>query len=219
MKICIIILTDGRNDYLARTLESLETNVVFPQDASIYKILVDDWPVDREEKVIKKLAKKYKVDKVVLNDENIGIDKTVQKAWSLIPEGTDYIWHQENDFEYLNPVNVSEMIQVLENPTIVQVALVRQPWFADEKDAGSLLKTRPARFRQASVSNIDVVIHRDHFTHNPSIYKAKWIEQMEGYSEYKFKDLLLSKNGVLYFAYLGKLEDSHTILHIGERKR
>jgi hypothetical protein len=219
MKICIIILTDGRNDYLAKTLESLESNVVFPEDAEVYKIMVDDWPADRDLKTLKKLAKKYGIDKLVLNEENTGIDKTVQKAWSLVPDNTDYIWHQENDFEYLQKVDVSQMISVLNNPTIVQVALVRQPWFEDEKDAGSLLKTRPVRFRQASVSNIDVVIHRDHFTHNPSIYKAKWIEQLEGYTEYKFKDHLLAKNGVLYFSYLGKLEDSHTILHIGERKR
>lgn len=219
MKICIIILTDGRNDYLARTLESLESRVVFPEGAEVYKIMVDDWPADRGLKTLKKLVKKYNIDKLVLNEENLGIDKTVQKAWSLVPQDTDYIWHQENDFEYLQKIDVSQMISVLNNPTIVQVALVRQPWFEDEKSSGSLMKTRPHRFKQASVSNVDIVIHRDHFTHNPSIYKTKWIEQMEGYSEYKFKDHLLAKNGVLYFSYLGKLEDGHTILHIGERKR
>jgi hypothetical protein len=219
MKICVIILTDGRNDYLERTLESLSTQVNFPEGAEIYKLMVDDWPEERDSKLLKKLAKKYKIDKVVLNEENIGIDKTVQKAWSLIPADIDYIWHQENDFEYLKPVNVAQMIQVLDSPSIVQVALVRQPWFEDEKDAGSLLKTRAGRFRQASVSNIDVVIHRDHFTHNPSIYKRHWIEQLPGYTEYAFKDHLLRKNGVLYFSYLGKLDDPYTILHIGERKR
>lgn len=219
MKICIIILTDGRNDYLARTLESLDSKVVFPEGAEVYKVMVDDWPAERDLKTLKKLVKKYSIDKLVLNAENLGIDKTVQKAWSLLPVDTEYVWHQENDFEYLEEIKVLPMIKILENPTIVQVALVRQPWFDDEKDAGSLLKTRPGRFRQASVSNIDVVIHRDHFTHNPSIYKSKWTEQLEGYTEYKFKDHLLEKNGVLYFSYLGKLEDAHKIVHIGERKR
>lgn len=219
MKICIIILTDGRNDYLARTLESMEKHLVFPEGSEVFKIMVDDWPEDRDLKELKKLSKKYKIDKLVLNDSNIGIDKTVQKAWSLVPEDIDYIWHQENDFEYLDLVNISKMMKVLESPIIVQTALVRQPWFPDEKEAGSLMNTRPSRFKQASVAGEDIIIHRDHFTHNPSLYKRKWIAQMDNYNEYNFKDYILKNNSVVYFAYMGKIENPHAIVHIGEKKR
>jgi GT2 family glycosyltransferase len=219
MKFCIIILTDGRNEYLSKTLESLDENVIFPSDADIFKIMVDDWPDGRDEKSIRKIAKKHKVNKLILNNENIGIDNSVQLAWSLIPDDIDYVWHQENDFVYLEKVDVSKLITILFNPMIVQCALVRQPWYDDEKQSGSLMNTRPQRFRQANISGIDVVVHRDHFTHNPSLYKRKWIEQLKNYNEYFFKDHLLRKNPGLYFSYYGKKEDHHRILHIGEVKR
>lgn len=219
MKFCVIIINDGRNDYLAETLKSFKENVVFPEGSEVCKILIDDWPYDRDEKTIKKLAKKYGIDKLVFNPENIGVNRTVRKVWSLVPEDVDYIWHQENDFTFLEKVNIQELMTVLENPIIVQCAIVRQPWFEDEKQAGSLMNTRSGRFKQANAAGVDVVLHKDHFTFNPSLYKRNWLVDLEPFGEYELKNYLIARNPALWFAYYGKKEDNHRVLHIGERKR
>jgi hypothetical protein len=219
MKFCVIIINDGRNDYLAKTLKSFEENVMFPNDAEIYKILLDDWPLERDEKTIKKLCRKYKVDEVVFNEENLGVNATVKKAWSLIPEDADYVWHQENDFVFLERINIHDLMTVLESPIIVQCAIVRQPWFDDEKAAGSLMNTRPERWRPGNVSGIDVVLHKDHFTFNPSLYKRKWVQDFTPFGEYDIRNHYLNNNSALWFSYLGKREDYHRCFHIGEKKR
>lgn len=219
MKFCVIIINDGRNDYFEQTMKSFKENVFFPEGSKIHKILIDDWPADRDEAAIKKLAKKYKIDQVVLNEENLGVNKTVKKAWSLIPEDVDYIWHQENDFVYIKPVQIEILMKVLENPIIIQCALVRQAWFQDELEAGSLMNTRPERWKVANVSGIDIVVHKDHFTFNPSLYKRKWLIDIDPFGEYDLRNYYMGKNPGLYFSYLGKKEDDHRILHIGERKR
>jgi hypothetical protein len=219
MKFCVIIINDGRNDYLAQSLKSFSENVIFPEGSEVTKILIDDWPEERDEQTIKKLCKKHKVDKVVFNETNLGVNETVRKVWSLIPEDVDYVFHQENDFVYLEKVEIKTLMKVLDNPIIVQCALVRQAWFDDEKHAGSLMKTRPERWRSANVSGTDIVIHRDHFTFNPSLYKKHWVQDVFPFGEYQLKDFYLRKNPGLYFSYLGTKEDNHRILHIGEKKR
>lgn len=218
MKFCVIIINDGRNDYLAQTLKSFSEKVVFPEGSEIYKILIDDRPEGRDLKEIKRLLKKHSINELVLSDKNEGVNATVKKAWSLVPEDVDYIWHQENDFTFLDEVKISELMTVLESPIIVQCALVRQAWFEDEKKAGSLMNTRPQRWKQANHAGIPIVLHKDHFTFNPSIYKRKWIVDIEPFGEYALKNHYLKQNPGLWFSYYGKKEDTHRILHIGERK-
>lgn len=219
MKFCVIIINDGRNDYLAEALKSFKENIVFPEGSEIYKIMIDDWPLDRDTDTLKKLCKKYKIDKLVLNDENLGVNATVKKVWSLIPSDVDYVWHQENDFTFLEKINIQDLMTVIESPIIVQCAIVRQAWFKDEKEAGSLMNTRPERWRAGNVSGIDVVLHKDHFTFNPSLYKMKWVQDIFPFGEYDIRNHYINKNSALWFAYLGTKEDNHRCLHIGERKR
>jgi hypothetical protein len=219
MKFCVIIINDGRNDYLAETLKSFKENIIFPEGSTINKILIDDWPLERDEATIKALCKKYKIDKLVLNPENLGVNATVKKVWSLIPSDVDYVWHQENDFTFLEKINISDLMTVLESPVIVQCAIVRQPWFNDEKESGSLMNTRPERWRSGNSSGIDIVMHKDHFTFNPSLYKRKWVQDITPFGEYDLRNHLINTNGALWFSYLGTKEDKHRCFHIGERKR
>jgi hypothetical protein len=219
MKFCVIIINDGRNDYLAKSLKSFAENVCFPEGSEVTKILIDDWPLERDEKEIKRLAKKYDIKTVVFNEENLGVNQTVRKVWTLIPEDIDYIWHQENDFVFLEKVNIESLMTVLESPIIIQCALVRQAWFEDERQCGSLMNTRPERWKSANVSGIDIVAHKDHFTFNPSLYKRKWLAHINPFGEYDLRNYYMAKNPSLYFSYFGKKEDSHRVLHIGERKR
>ena len=125
MKFCVIIINDGRNDYLEKSLKSFSENVIFPEGSEVTKILIDDWPLDRDEKTIKKIGKKHGINKYIFNETNLKVDKTVNRIWSNVPADIDYIFHQENDFIYIEKIYISELMKVLENHTIVQCALVR----------------------------------------------------------------------------------------------
>ncbi len=219
MKFCVIIINDGRNDYLEKSLKSFSEKVIFPEGSEITKILIDDWPLDRDEKLIKKIGKKYGVNKYIFNEENLRVDNTVRKIWDNVPSDIDYVFHQENDFIYLEKIYISELVKVLETPTIVQCALARQAWFQDEKESGGLFKTRSERFRSGNASGIDIVMHRDHFTFNPSLYKRKWLVDINPFGEYQLSNYYLSQNSALWFAYYGKRTDKNRIEHIGEIKK
>lgn len=219
MKFCVIIINDGRNDYLEKALKSFSENVIFPEGSEVYKIMLDDWPLDRDIKTLEELAKTYGIDKVIYNDTNLGVNENVRKAWGIVPDDTDYIFHQENDFIYLERINIGDLVAIVETPNIIQCALVRQPWFDDELKAGSLMNTRPERFKSANVSGTPIVVHKDHFTFNPSLYKYKWLVDLFPFGEYELRHYFMALNPGLYFSYYGSKEDSHRVLHIGEKKR
>jgi|GEM_PF-3374079 len=218
MKICVIILNDGRNDYLEQTLKSLVKNVVFPFEAELYKILYDDMPDGRDEELLSRIALEYKIDRVILSDKNNGIDQAVQNVWKEVPECA-YIWHQENDFTYNEQIAVEEMIRPLEmNRMIGQVALQRQAWYDDEIEAGGMYKVPYRTYRQGNIAGTNLVFQDKFFTHNPCVYRYSSIAQVSPYNELAFAEHL-KKTGVKTFAYLGKLTDAPKVHHIGVIKK
>jgi hypothetical protein len=218
MKVCVIIINDGRNDYLQRTLESFCDNVIFPEGCDVYKLLIDDVPAARTGTQLQRLIYFYKIDKCILNDENTGISATVQKAWENVPEDCDYIWHQENDFIFTDKVYIEKFAAVLESPIIYQVACLRQAWSEHEKQYGGIYQSAPNLFKDARFNDLDIVIHKEYFTHNPSLYRRDVIAQIPNYTEYSFKEYLMRKRAG-YFAYWGKLTDKNLVEHIGYTKR
>lgn len=218
MKICVIIINDGRNDYLEQTLKSLVKNVVFPFEAEIYKILYDDMPKGRDEEFLSHIALEYKIDRVILSEKNDGINQTVQNVWKEVPP-CDYIWHQENDFIYNEQISVEEMIKPLQmNRMIGQIALQRQAWYEDEIEAGGMYKVGYRSYRQGNIAGTDLVFQDLFFTHNPCIYRYSSIAQIPLYSELEFA-AHLKRTGVKTFAYLGKLTDEPKVHHIGVIKK
>ncbi len=218
MKICILIINDGRNDYLDQTLKSLKDKVVFPIDAEIYKVLYDDMPEGRDAYFLSRIELEYNIDKMILSDKRVGINQAVQNAWMHIPK-CDYIWHQENDFTYNAQIDVSKMIAPLEmNRMIGQVALLRQPWYDDEVESDGMYKVGYRTYRQGNIAGIDLVFQDLFFTHNPCIYRYSSIEQIPNYSEIEFA-AHLKKRGCRTFAYLGTLTDEPLCHHIGVVKK
>ncbi len=110
MKICVLIFTDGRNDYLERMLKSFSENVIFPEEAEVKIILHDDMPQKRDTKYLKKLAEQYNISELVFNSKNAGINESVMRAWRKVPADTDFIWHQENDFIYNQKIDIDTFI-------------------------------------------------------------------------------------------------------------
>lgn len=214
MKICVLIFNDGRNDYLEQTLKSFSENV---NVGKAYKILIDDMPRNRDVERIEKLVSKYKIDKVVYNDVNLGVFGSVQKAWTLIPKNCTHVWHQENDFLFNEKVDAVKLASVLDSTRhVFQLALLRQPWFEFEKKAGGIYKAY--KFRDGVIGDFRAVLHRNYFTHNPCIYKKEYAIQVHNYNEYKYMETLLKVKPNGYCGYVGGTEDAPKVTHIGEIK-
>lgn len=215
MRVCILIFNDGRNEYLRRTLSSFNEMV---EINDCYKILIDDNPLNRNQVEIDKIVSDFNIDQVILNDSNLGVFGTVQKAWRFIPQDCEYVFHLENDFLFNEFVDVNELVEVLESSKkIFQIALLRQDWFAFEKKVGGIYKAY-SPWSEMKIGKVDLVLHRHYFTHNPCVYHKRYAIQTSGYNEYGYMKVLrrVQQNG--YCAYLGTLKDKPKVTHIGELK-
>ena len=85
-------------------------------DHEVYSILIDDYPKDRNDDVIQKVANYYNIDQVVFHKENIGITETWNEAWELLKNiDCDYIWHHEDDVFFKQKVKIDTLHNLLEN--------------------------------------------------------------------------------------------------------
>jgi hypothetical protein len=212
----VLIFTDGRNDFLERTLTSFTQQVKFPGPVS--KILIDDMPQGRDLALLQDLAARFAIDRVVLNETNLGVFATVQKGWTLVQNGAPYIFHLENDFVFLDSIDVGQMVAVLQEPWIVNITLLRQPWYEDERAAGGLMRKEPEKFRAVEVRGVPVCLHQEYFGHNPGLYRREFARPVADYTEFNYRDLLIREDPSRHFAILGRSGDPPRVLHIGTRR-
>jgi hypothetical protein len=122
------------------------------------------------------------------------------------------------DFTYNAPVALDRMIAVLKrHPHIVQVALKRQPWNAEECAAGGIVECHPDDFRQRHDAGDIFTEHRRFFTTNPSVYPAALCAQgwpQVPQSEGMFTHRLLEDPDVR-FAFWGAKFDPPLVEHVG----
>jgi hypothetical protein len=138
MRICQVIFSTNRIEYLKRTL-SAQRNLDF-SDCEVDKIFIDDYPNGRDDLFISELVKFYGYNEIYLHKENLGLSVTWTEFWNLIRDRNyDYIWHQEDDVEVLESIRITELIEFLEtNTTASQLVLKRQNWYPNELPPAAL---------------------------------------------------------------------------------
>jgi hypothetical protein len=130
MKICRVIFSANRFEFLIPTLQSHEQFVNFG-DNEVYSIFIDDYPMRRYDNAIIDTAKKYGFNEVVLHPNNKGITLTWSELWEyLSTQDFDFIWHHEDDVVFTQPINIQLLIDFLQNnPKVCQICLQRNPWY------------------------------------------------------------------------------------------
>ena len=134
MKILQVIFSTNRIPYLTRTLEA-QTKFNY-EGLEVYKLLIDDYPQDRNDNQILNLASEYGFNGVTLHSENLGLTKTWNELFEAVKESDfDYILHHEDDVVLLHEVKVMDLIRILEsNPNLSQVQLKRNNWYSHETE-------------------------------------------------------------------------------------
>ena len=145
MTVALLLISDGREDYLEQTLASVEANL--PDFDQI--VHIDD------------------------TAHELGFAGAIQAGWDRI--STDHVVHLEADFTFNRSVPVDRLVGALDrNPHLTQIALLRQPWNPVERAAGGIIATDPSAYAQRQDGDDQWLEHRKFWTTNPCVY-PRWI--------------------------------------------
>lgn len=169
MKICQVIFSTNRIEYLIRTLKAQRK--LNWEGCTVDKIFIDDYPQGRDDLFISELVRAFGYTEIYLHRENLGLSVTWTEFWNLIRDrGYDYIWHQEDDVEILEPVRILDLVTLLEqDQQLSQVVLKRQKWYPNEPETGPLetdILFQNYRYERGSLT----------FSPMASLYSAKVLE-------------------------------------------
>lgn len=168
MSTALLVITDGRADYLARTVASARDNL----RGDITERWMFDDSGDDEHRA--QLAADYP-EFVHLNaGSRQGFGGAISAAWQALAASSraDHVFHLEADFEFRRPVDVDDLAGLLtDRPHLAQVALRRQAWNAVERAAGGYVEANPDDFVEHCDGDRVWLEHRRFFTTNPSLYR------------------------------------------------
>lgn len=174
MTVAVLVITDGRDECLAETVASAQTNLM---GAVRERWMFDDTgdPDHRE-----MLRKAYPRFTVIDGGPRQGFGGAIRYAWKTLLErsNAEHVFHLEGDFTFNVMINLWALERVLETqPHLVQVALLRQPWNEEEKAAGGIIECHPDDYREVCDGSNTWREHRRFFTTNPCMYRRSLMER------------------------------------------
>lgn len=163
----VLVMTDGRDNLLAQTLD--EWAEVINQPLVAHRWIHDD--VGESHRVV--LRRFYPDWQVIGFTGRRGFAGAIGYAWRHI-EGPRYVLHLEDDFVPTKQIDLAAMVEVMDsNPHLAQMALLRQPWSPEEKAAGGIVEMDPDAYTAAG----GWLEHRKWFTTNPCLYRMSLTER------------------------------------------
>lgn len=194
MRYTLLVITDGRDDYLTRTLCSALVNLPSPEEV----VLVDD------------------------RAHILGFAGAIQQGWDRILEtDADLIFHLEADFTFNERIDLEAMAELASNSDVAQVALKRQPWSPQEIEVGGIVELNPAAFEERDADGIVHTVTRSCFTTNPCLYRRDIVERgwpQESESEGKFGIKLFNEDPAIVSCFMGGKFDPPKVHHIGDTR-
>jgi GT2 family glycosyltransferase len=112
--VSVVITSFNRLDLLKQTVDSFNANNTYPIDDFI---IIED---SGKPEVHEQLSREYPNYHLILNDKNIGLVESIDKAYAEVR--SDYVFHSEDDYLFYKPDFIQKSIDVLEaNDKIMQV--------------------------------------------------------------------------------------------------
>lgn len=193
MSVALLLIDDGREDYLRRCIRSLA-----PIMGVFDRVVQIDDP-----------------------DHELGFAGAIQAGWDQVLEtDCELVFHVESDFVFCEPPELERMAVLARCSRLAQVALKRQAWNERERAAGGIIEADPDDFVEREIRTATwtaaFVEHRRFFTTNPSLYRREiaergWPQVSE--SEGVFTHRLLDEG--FSFALWGGKHDPPRVEHVG----
>jgi hypothetical protein len=204
MSVALVVITDGRWQYLNEMFRSAREWLTYP---FAHVRVVDDsggsgvggWPSEFE---------------VVRHPLRRGLAAAVQSAWADLPADIDYVFHVEEDFVFVEPVDIDGMAMVLkEHGRLAQLVLKRQPWSPEETAAGGIIESHPDEYRQRD----GWVEHTRIFSLNPCLIPRVVVDMgWPAGNEAEMTARLVADGWS--FGFWGRRDDPPRVFHIGARR-
>lgn len=219
--IALVVFTDGRVDCVEDTIRSAAANL----HGSITTKLINDDSDDPDYRLwLRQRFEPLGFHLIPPADSRQGFGGAIRHAWDYLKTETrePFVFHLEDDFTFRRPVDVDAMAYALvHHPRLVQLALRRQAWNAEERAAGGIVEQHPHDYLQVCDEHGALWLeHRRFFTTNPSIYRRSLLQRAwpEGaHSEGMFTHELL-RDPKLRFGFWGHRSDEPWVEHIGHQR-
>jgi hypothetical protein len=228
--ISLLCITNGRKDLLIKTLESFKESVL-DDPLVTQKIIV----CDTNDEDFKRWALVHFASlefNVCFPETRLGFAGSIQRGWNQLDLKNDYVFHLEDDFALVKPVQLQDLVTILQrDPTLAQVSLLRNPCNNQEVIAGGLINLWPNEYTQRGCRvqpngkskgvgyQVFWLDQNLYFTTNPSLYPTKitslgW--PLLNNSEAAFTKALKERG--FKFGVYGQKTDSHRVLHLGTNR-
>lgn len=221
-----MVFTNGRST-IHETIASAEANLSGPISE---RWIHDDSGDPRNHEI---LANRYPEYTLIAPERNLGFGGAIRNAWAHLREhsSAEFIWHQEDDFTYNRPVDLYELMHVLNaRPHLVNLALRRQPVNEYEAAAGGVIECWPDAYVDMSMNaametgarELHWLEHTLFFTTNPGLYRRQliwWLDWPAGVgSEGQFTRDVLTESNRAKFGYYGARASGEAVHHIGDTR-
>lgn len=213
--IALVVLTNGRDDYLERTLDSARRRLA---GLITKRILLDDTGDDEHTNLLRRRYPQF----TVLGGGPRGFGGACAVLWSYVQKLTTepYVFWLEDDFTFNDVVYLDALADVLEtNPRLSQLALRRQAWNAKERAAGGVVELDPSSYedRVSGQRRYHWLEHRNFWTTNPSLIPRRTLDAFDWpavpESEGAFTRLV--RDAGQTFGYWGTRASGTWVTHIG----
>lgn len=226
MTIALVIIGDGRDGYLRQCVGSL---------GQLYGPISEQWMYDDtgDEAYRAKLAARYPRWRHINGGPRQGCAGAFQQVWQQVNQETraDFVFLVEQDFRFVRPIQLSAMAGLLDDrPYLAEVALLRQPWNAEERRAGGIVEWHPDWYTDMTDRQGRSWLEHRSFTTNPCLFRRSlldvpWPAHQEGsYSEGIFSHRIHTEGipGVpgdrVRCAYWGQRGSGIWVEHIGHQR-
>lgn len=210
MTVDLVVITDGRGDYLEQAIDSAREHLDY---RFTQRIMVDD---SGEPRYTAWLREQYPEFKVLAHPQRRGLAAAVQTGWQAT--SAEYVFHLEEDFTFNQHVDIEAMRTVLRGSScLAQVVLKRQAWSREEKAAGGIVEMHPNQYVERRIAGHVVTAHRRIFSLNPCLIPRDVIDiGWPASNEAGFTAACLVDGWE--FAFIGARFDPPVVTHIGERR-
>lgn len=225
--IALLVMTDGRRDCIALTVPSFLSTVDYMPAVSELWIHDDSGDPEYRAWLLERFPESEGW-RIISTAGRSGFGGAIRSAWSALRlhSRARYVFHLEDDFTFSRTIPLRDMTDVLDRqPDLVNLALRRQPWSAEECAAGGIVEQHPDDYLEKRWSNIgdrDTVAwleHRRFFTTNPGLYRMELIRSTEwpegANSEGRFGISLLHEDPRRRFGFIGSRDSGEWVEHIG----
>jgi len=212
--ITLLIMTNGRQEYLKQTLSTLGK-----LHGNFSRILIHDDSGD--ENYINWLKS---LNYEVVATKQVGFTRAMISAWeNLKKDSNEWVWHQEDDLPILEDIYLDKMMEVMKNNShIKQMVLQRLPRGGRELQKGGVIASHPERYEDKTDGSNFWVEHRVAYSCSPCFYRKSLIYENPWpdvpHSEREYGPILF-KDQNAKCAYWGKRTDKPKTEHIGIIKK